>query len=270
MAFAIHKGCALRVSQDILAYTYKFGGQSEKAIDLVLSGPNKVSTSSSAYAKALRAIESDLTGFRVWHAGSTLCEYMVEHHANLPQGPRVELGSGLGMCGITLAMLDAAADFEDAVYCTDRSLALLEHVNENAELNCVGGRVQTLRLAWGSENDLAELNKQMGTTPALVIGSDLVYALDALPDLMFTISMLDAELTLLSFRPRLVDPCHGSSEELTTLASLAESAGWQMTTVLLDRPYDAATMDEEGQEESRGLNANLSTDASLVLALRRK
>ena len=78
--------------------------------------------------------------------------YMAENHAKLPYGPRVELGSGLGLCGIVIAMLDkdgavggktSGGSRTAAVLCTDRSIALLEHVKENARLNHVEELVST-------------------------------------------------------------------------------------------------------------------------------
>jgi predicted nicotinamide N-methyase len=240
------------------AYRYSFLRRGREALDVVLQAPEKVTVSSSAYAKALRALEPDVTGFSAWQAGETLCRYMVENHAKLPHGPRFELGSGLGLCGITLAMLDkdSAARAEAssktsstaAVFCTDRSRALLEHVKENARLNHVEALVSTCHLEWGSEFGVAELQKRLCTnepraaSPALVIGSDLCYSIDALPSLVATISMLDAQLNLLSIRPRFVDESDGSSEELDALEDLTTAAGYEVKEVMReDSDCDAQT-----------------------------
>jgi len=48
--------------------------------------------------------DQDGTGFSVWYASTVLAEYLVKNADTLPQGGScVELGSGLGLCGMALA-----------------------------------------------------------------------------------------------------------------------------------------------------------------------
>ena len=243
------QAAALRAGKGFgFAYRYQFSRRGRgEALEVMLQAPEKVTVASTAYAKALRALEPDVTGFTVWRAGETLCRYMAETHAKLPYGPRVELGSGLGLCGIVIAMLDkdgavggktSGGSRTAAVLCTDRSIALLEHVKENARLNHVEELVSTCRLEWGSECGVTELRERLcadqpsAARPALVIGSDICYSVEALPSLVATISMLDAQLNLLAIRPRFVDESDGSSEELVALKDLAAAAGYEVKEVL--------------------------------------
>ena len=232
-------GQALRVPAHTLSsrptYRYRFAtadGLTE--IDIGLNGPEKLA-SSTAYAEAVRSPTTDCTGMSVWKAARPLCKYLAAHIDETPaHGPRVELGAGLGLCGITLAKLDqlhGRLDGNSEVVCTDGNPHLLSITRANAELNGVGDSVKAAHLHWGDHGHLAELQDLIGQRrPSLVIGSDITYNLNSLPSLINTILALNTQLTILAVRPRQIDE-HGRSKEMVLLSELTLAAGLDMRIV---------------------------------------
>ena len=205
---------------------------------LVLQVPNAATESQlrqeircvQAAAQGINAQGSaDGTGFSVWNSARLLSEHLVAlaDSGSLPPGPHVELGSGLGLCSLTLAKIlsedgssslgataavdspaaaaAAAATTRDIVYCTDGDSDVLSLVQATAELNGVGHHIRTAPFEWSSQSQLSWLLselEQLGLPPGLVFGSDVCYNLTCIPMLLDTIAALQARLTLLAFPPR--------------------------------------------------------------------
>ena len=135
---------------------------------------------SESAATTHNAFGTDSTGTRIWDAGRVLAGLLTERDL---QGKRVlECGSGTGVGGL------AAATAGASVVLTDGSSATMPLLTENVEANGLSDRVQTCRLRWGDEDDL-EAAAALGPFD-LIVGSDLLYAPEAFPDLLDTLAAL--------------------------------------------------------------------------------
>ncbi|EOD17753.1 hypothetical protein EMIHUDRAFT_209710 [Emiliania huxleyi CCMP1516] len=179
--------------------------------------------------RAIHSPFADDTGSTLWASAAALCAHLASlDPAALPAGPRVELGTGLGLCGIALAKLDAARGVREPLVCTDGSDDALRACRDNIALNDI--RAETERLEWGNVRQAEALLRRLGRRPGLIIGSDLTYSLDSIPPLVQTVAALGATATLLAFPPRIGA---GSlavrdgfrCEEHARLARLAKQAG---------------------------------------------
>ena len=104
-------------------------------------------------------------GGKIWIAAQLLCEYILERTTNSPafvlDGNRpvksvLELGSGTGLVGICVAMLDKQRlkqGIDVTITDIDQILPLMER---NVELNHVQDHVRVKRLWWGEPLPLAE------------------------------------------------------------------------------------------------------------------
>merc|ERR1711963_1750 len=101
----------------------------------------------------------------IWPSAQGLCEYFTKHR-DLIKGKRIiELGSGTGLCGITLAHLGA-----EKVVLTDFDEKSTKLLQANTELNHLEDKCSVLQLTWGSQLEQFE-----GNTFDIVVGSDVVY-----------------------------------------------------------------------------------------------
>ena len=130
----------------------------------------------------------------------------------------MELGSGVGVCGIFLAQLGACVTLTDLP-------AVCELLSQNCLLNeaavaCSGGRCDVRPLPWGEE--LSVLSDAFGTEhPDIIIASDVVYQHSSFEPLRQVLDILSSDSTpliLLSYKRR------GEEEErffeaLTTLSN---------------------------------------------------
>ena len=117
-----------------------------------------------------------------------------------------------------------------------------------ARLNNVDHLVHTALLTWGRRTDEADLRRAMGQwhagggepgtsgnvgssppphapAPGLVVGADVLYDIDAIPDLVGTIARLEAPLTLLAYPPRHLGPTGESCQETDVLVESAARHG---------------------------------------------
>jgi hypothetical protein len=163
--------------------------------------------------------KTDITGFSVWQASEVLCNYVVENSTKLPNGPAIELGAGLGLCGIALAKLGRD------VVCTDINAEVLELARRGAQSNDVQDKLKAARLSWGDQDAATSLKQQLGQRPGLVVGADVIYDEALIPALVETIEHLGAETTLLSMKPRHFGSEFTHCEELLTLADAAYDKG---------------------------------------------
>jgi len=112
----------------------------------------------------------------------------------------VEVGSGTGLVGISLAHLGAH------VVLTDQKpvLELLEfNVKRNLytgelddDSNPVAVKCDIQELLWGDEDKIAACRKSCGGTPDFVIGSDLIYAHEGIAPLVKTCRLLAGQGTV--------------------------------------------------------------------------
>jgi len=140
-----------------------------------------------------KADEGNSTGLGLWLGSEVLCKYMLEHH-ELIHGKRVlELGAGLGLCGIVAHHLGAAE-----VFMTDGDKEVLINLRYNMNKNLVGTDTYTNfeskkpiiscpQLIWGKNLDAFE--KQHGRFSVL-ISSDCVYLTQSLERLWKTVRAL--------------------------------------------------------------------------------
>jgi predicted nicotinamide N-methyase len=114
-----------------------------------------------------------LTGGRLWAGALVLTRWLASVHAasthQLGHGLVLELGAGLGLCGLVLAKLGYK------VALSDREPSLLEAMRENIQINAAADTCRALRLDWAkAENPkVGQLLQRQGFST--VIGSDLVY-----------------------------------------------------------------------------------------------
>lgn len=143
------------------------------------------------------------TGLTLWRASNILCEYLLKHSRRMIQHKSVlELGAGLGICGILAHKLDASV-----VVLTDGDTntlqALRQNVALNTESNVPSSRIQCKQLRWGKHLDEFASSSCISKYQ-VIIGSDVVYAQDQLEPLFNTVStLLDPKGTfLLAFTRR--------------------------------------------------------------------
>ncbi|KAL1523067.1 hypothetical protein AB1Y20_018027 [Prymnesium parvum] len=110
--------------------------------------------------------DSVLLGGKLWAAAASLCAFLIERRAAL-RGRRVlELGAGVGACGLYAGALGA-----EHVLLTDCEEQLCELMRANIHENRLSSRVSAQRLSWGAR-------EWAGAPYEWVIGSDVVWGGD--------------------------------------------------------------------------------------------
>ena len=117
------------------------------------------------------------TGMTVWRSAQHLCHYMTQHSDDLVQHKRVlELGSGLGLCGILAHRLGAAQ-----VIMTDGDTDVLRQLRSNLPLNDIiiqqhEEQLSCHQLLWGQSSSQAFLQHYCANQPVdLILASDVIY-----------------------------------------------------------------------------------------------
>ena len=127
---------------------------------------------------------------QLWPAAAFLCEYLhrnphilfnnstLPDELNKPKLSILELGAGIGLCGMFVAQL-LRNTHDTTVVLTDLPAAL-DGINENIQFNALEGHVKTRVLSWGVKAELdavlAELNSSSSKGEApVVIAADCVY-----------------------------------------------------------------------------------------------
>mmetsp|Transcript_7866 Transcript_7866/g.14472 ORF Transcript_7866/g.14472 Transcript_7866/m.14472 type:complete len:274 (-) Transcript_7866:194-1015(-) len=107
----------------------------------------------------------------VWPSAQEMCRYFVKH-PQLVEGKRIlELGSGTGLCGITLAYLGAKQ-----VVLTDYNEAAVNLIRDNVEMNGQSGVCDCFELTWGDPEGAAQvIDASGGEAFDIVLGTDVVY-----------------------------------------------------------------------------------------------
>jgi len=143
------------------------------------------------------------TGLTLWRASNILYDYLLNHSGQMIQEKSVlELGAGLGICGILAHKLGASC-----VVLTDGDTKTLNALRQNVALNChsdpTSSTILCKQLRWGRH--LSEFASSFCVPKfQLILGSDVVYAQDQLEPLFTTIvALLDPNGTfLLAFTRR--------------------------------------------------------------------
>lgn len=130
------------------------------------------------------------TGLTIWKAAHFLCEYMVEHSDEIRNKSVLELGAGLGLCGILAHQLEA-----EMVYLTDGDTAALHQLRANIASNCPhasqgdGAVVICHQLLWGHERAIQFRTLQKRSF-AVIVASDILYSPVIIEPLWETIAAL--------------------------------------------------------------------------------
>ncbi|MCL7040628.1 hypothetical protein MKW94_016120 [Papaver nudicaule] len=131
-----------------------------------------------------------LTGSWVWDSSVLLSEWITNQQQNEfdLQGKTVlELGAGMGIPGMTAALLGASH-----VVLTDVK-SLITGLRNNVDINSLGDRVKVGELVWGSEESWSSL---VGNIPELahridlVLMSDVFYDITSMPELGRTLKWI--------------------------------------------------------------------------------
>lgn len=190
------------------------------------------------------------TGLTLWPSSHYLCEYLLEHHHQLlPAADTstirvVELGSGLGRCGLLLHhLLTRTNHIQSHIYMTDGDTDTLAQLRDNVMDNTdshqdSSHKVSCHQLLWGEEptsafckhhfdNNHDEKKEDHHNSVDLVLGSDLVYSPRVIGPLFETVSML---LTNDDSEPKQFLMAHsdrreGSSVTLKMVLEGAQTAG---------------------------------------------
>jgi hypothetical protein len=159
------------------------------------------------------------TGLTLWRASNILCDFLVQHAAELvankkilevssdlltvvdsfafinttrlynslrTMSHRMQLGAGLGLCGILASRLDAAS-----VTLTDGDTDTLENMRSNVASNADADKVSCRQLVWGQR--VQEFVGQHGEFD-VIMGADIIYIEEVLsPLFMDTIPKLLTE-----------------------------------------------------------------------------
>jgi predicted nicotinamide N-methyase len=126
------------------------------------------------------------SGHYLWPAAQFLAEYLAQHWAIYHSSLVIELGSGIGLCGILCSCL---GDRKQRVILTDYDPGCLELLNINIANNNCQEVASTQFLQWGSVGVVTEIMEQVtGVGPPLLIGSDLLYCTEVVRPLFETIA----------------------------------------------------------------------------------
>lgn len=132
------------------------------------------------------------TGLTLWRAAPLLCEYMLRNADADIQGRNVlELGAGLGLCGILAHKLGA-----NHVLLSDGDTETLQEMRHNVKLATSNGgaspgtNIQCQQLVWGKR--LKDFQEHFGTFD-VILASDVIYGEGVLEPLFDTVTTLMEE-----------------------------------------------------------------------------
>lgn len=135
------------------------------------------------------------TGLTLWRSSRFLCEYMLEHPDLLRNKRILELGSGLGLCGILAHRMVAPLDDDKgsdgaSVVLTDGDTDVLPKLRQNLKDNQSStGKVSVHQLLWGKDSGENFL-KHHGPLFDVILGADLVYSPRVIAPLWETVGAL--------------------------------------------------------------------------------
>ncbi|EFA80249.1 hypothetical protein PPL_07074 [Heterostelium album PN500] len=131
----------------------------------------------------------DLTGQVIWPAAKMLTRYIV-NNSNIydPNNPILEVGSGVGVCGLFLARLGKRcilSDYNDIV--VDLLKMNIEQSTKDGYPTC-----ECIKLDWSNQSDIENTFKQSTNSEGFdtIIGSDVVYWQSSIEPLFQTVNQL--------------------------------------------------------------------------------
>ncbi|KAI9297589.1 hypothetical protein K502DRAFT_346920 [Neoconidiobolus thromboides FSU 785] len=122
-------------------------------------------------------------GNKVWTCGEVLSDFLFIKREKIKNSTVVELGSGLGLCGLLCSRLGAKK-----VYLTDsiESSDILSSLRKNVELNNLNDNICTMPIEWGIISEgLFNLDNI-----DVIIGSDTFYNREDFEPLIATVAFL--------------------------------------------------------------------------------
>ena len=126
--------------------------------------------------------DEDKTGLQLWAASIVLSHWLLEMREKLRGREVLELGAGCGLCGIVAAKLCATGP----VLLTDLALPTVANMEHNLAINSLPPTAaRAASLDWRDP-------KTWPPAHSVVIGADLAYAREAVPDLLRVVRALVA------------------------------------------------------------------------------
>ncbi|KAI3975728.1 hypothetical protein MKX01_023154 [Papaver californicum] len=128
---------------------------------------------------SVNMLEGD-TGCSIWPSSLFLSEFILTHPDIFSNKSCFEVGSGVGLVGISLAYVKASK-----VILTDGDLSTLANMKHNLELNQLKmqtemSQIECRHLPWESASE----EVLQGFKPDIVLGADVIYDPLCLPDLL--------------------------------------------------------------------------------------
>ncbi|GAB5356994.1 hypothetical protein AAMO2058_000335700 [Amorphochlora amoebiformis] len=129
----------------------------------------------SASVSVLEGVPNMGVGRTVWESGLRLIDFLEKEHRESIMGAKVlELGTGTGIVGISVASMGAN------VVVTDREEKLLQLVKKNIDMNqeaiiAGGGSVETKQMDWGNRETTSKVAITCGPFD-YIIASDVLYS----------------------------------------------------------------------------------------------
>ncbi|KAI3927821.1 hypothetical protein MKW98_023422 [Papaver atlanticum] len=128
---------------------------------------------------SVNMLEGD-TGCSIWPSSLFLSEFILSHPDIFSSKSCFEVGSGVGLVGISLAYVKASK-----VILTDGDLSTLANMKHNLELNQLKmqtevSQIECRHLPWESASE----EELQGFKPDIVLGADVIYDPLCLPDLL--------------------------------------------------------------------------------------
>ncbi|CAG9322850.1 unnamed protein product [Blepharisma stoltei] len=133
------------------------------------------------YALKSACTDYDLTGQVIWPGAKILSQYLLENQHKLQDKDLLEVGSGSGFTGLFCSHFARKVVLSDG---NDIVLRLLEK-------NKVFGHcpIFVCKIEWNEDNSAAELeSKELPIKYPVIIGSDVIYSIDAVIPLFNTIN----------------------------------------------------------------------------------
>ncbi|KAL7537725.1 hypothetical protein ACHAXR_008020 [Thalassiosira sp. AJA248-18] len=126
------------------------------------------------------------TGMSVWKGSEILCQYLIEHPDLIRNKRILELGAGVGLCGIVSAKVLGAS----SVLLTDGDHMVLRNLRHNVALNELGANeVLCPQLIWGKSR-AEDFENKHGCKQDVILATDCVYVTKSVLPLFETVDHL--------------------------------------------------------------------------------
>eukprot|EP00949_MAST-11_sp_MAST-11-sp1_P004040 g4040.t1 len=187
------------------------------------------------------------TGFTLWAASEKLAQYLAskEGAKRILRKNVIELGAGLGLCGIL------ASSVAKTCVLTDGDSRVLEKTKRNVALNeCDVSRVECAKLRWGP--DVHSFMQQYPDGFDVVLGADIIYDEDVVDVLFQTVASIlalkDGSIMLLAYERRNVSVDFALSVAASHGLSCTDLSAGEKSMFLFRKVLGLdTTMNEEGK-----------------------